>query len=73
MLGLALLAALRQRCRTLLGVTPLNGLGALLLIVGALAFLLDAFQVHAGVPLGWKAWRTIARPESEAEVEGPAS
>jgi hypothetical protein len=50
MLGLALVAALRQHRRTLLGVTLLSGLGALLLLVGALAFLLDAFQVRAGVP-----------------------
>jgi hypothetical protein len=104
MMGLALVAALRQHRRTLLGVTLLNGLGALLLVVGALAFLLDAFQVRAGVPrddprtrwlfdvgaakavfkylcgagllawlglMSWKAGRTIARVDTQAEEDAP--
>jgi hypothetical protein len=50
MLGLAIVAALRQHRRVLLGVTLLSGLGALLLLVAALSFVLDAFQVRAGVP-----------------------
>jgi len=104
MLGLALVAALRQHRRTLQGLTLLSGLGALLLLVAALAFVLDALQVRAGVPrndprtlwlfdvgaakavfkylagtgllawlglAGWKAGRTIAGPEHEAEEEAP--
>jgi hypothetical protein len=50
MLGLALVAALSRHRRTLLGVTILSGLGALLALVAALGFLLDAFEVRAGVP-----------------------
>jgi hypothetical protein len=50
MLGLYLVAALRQHRRTLLGLALLSALGALLLLVGALGFVLDAFQVRAGVP-----------------------
>jgi hypothetical protein len=50
LLGIALVAAVRQHRRILLGVTYLSGLGALLLLVAALSFLLDAFQVRAGVP-----------------------
>ena len=50
MLGLCLVAALRQHRRTLLGLALLSALGALLLLVGALAFSLDVLQVRAGVP-----------------------
>jgi hypothetical protein len=50
MLGLALVAALRKHRRVLMGMSFLSGLGALLLLVAALAFILDAFQVRAGVP-----------------------
>jgi hypothetical protein len=50
MLGLVLVAALRQHRRTLNGLSLLSALGALLLLVGALSFLLDAAQVRAGVP-----------------------
>jgi hypothetical protein len=50
MLGLALVAAVRQHRRILMGVTFVNALGALLLLVAVLSFMLDAFQVRAGVP-----------------------
>jgi hypothetical protein len=49
-LGLALVAALRQHRRVLLAVTVVSGVGALLALVAALGFLLDAFQVRSGVP-----------------------
>ena len=104
MLGLALLAALRRHRRTLLWLALLSGLGALLLLVGALGFVMDAFEVRASVSrnaprtlwlfdvgaakavfkyvvaagflawlglMSWKAGRSIARPEHEAEEEIP--
>ena len=104
MVALALIAALRQHRRILQAATIVGGIGALLLLVAALSFVLDAFQVRAGVPrddprtlwlfdvgaakaelkylagagilawmglMGWKAGRTIARPEIASDEEAP--
>jgi hypothetical protein len=50
MLGLCLLAALGSHRRTLRALTILSGVAALLLLIAALAFLLDALQLRGTVP-----------------------
>jgi len=50
MLGLCLLAALGSHRRTLRALTIGSGVAALLLLIAALAFLLDALQLRSTVP-----------------------
>jgi hypothetical protein len=50
MFGLCLLAALGSHRRTLRALTIVNAVAALLLLIAALAFLLDALQLRGTVP-----------------------